>query len=97
MGGRGPRSLVRIRHRVADEGGDEFRAIASRGKLFGALPAAVGATVRIATSALAPTLPGASAGADAIARAAVRPHVTKGEAAQTALTYTMNLRLTGRL
>lgn len=76
---------------------EELRILASRGKLFGAVPAVAGAAVRIAASSLLPALPGLQAGATAITRAAVGPAVSKGEAAEKAQRYVMNLRVAGRL
>jgi hypothetical protein len=76
---------------------EELKILASRGKLFGAVPAVAGATVRIAASSLLPAVPGFHAGATAITRAAVAPAVSNGEAAEKAQRYVMNLRVAGRL
>lgn len=87
---------------------EELERLVSAGKLWGAVaPHAAGLTVdlmiAIANSVLVPHgypdlhLPGASGATKAATQRVVRNQTGTGEAAQTALRYATNLRLTGRL
>ncbi len=76
---------------------EELRSLISRGRLFGVIPGVVGGAVRLAAGLLPFPLPGAGTIGSAVARKALSRSVDTGSAAQTALRYSTNLRLVGRL
>ncbi|MGP4057794.1 hypothetical protein ACTWP6_23715 [Mycobacterium sp. 4D054] len=76
---------------------DELRVTVSRGKLFGLVPGAASGVARLTTGAIDLTLPGATFVASKATRKLVSRKVAAGAAAESALRYTANLKLTGRL
>lgn len=76
---------------------EQLKSAVSRGKVFGMVPTAAGTIVRLGAGAVDMALPGGSIAASGTAKWLVREQVASGAAAQTALRYSLNLRLTGRL
>lgn len=76
---------------------EELRVTVSRGKLFGLVPGAASGVARLTTGAIDLTLPGATFVASRATRKLLGSKVAAGAAAESALRYAANLKLTGRL